>query len=95
MYMVKAKTKSGITFELDERIKDDSRLMYLLVRMQNASAPIEAGKAMNKLLALIFGDDDKAYAFMEEVASKHNGVCEPEVMIAELTEILDAMNKKN
>lgn len=95
MYMVKAKTKSGITFELDERIKDDARLMYLLVKMQNASAPMEAGKAMNQLLALIFGDDDKGYAFMEEIASKHDGVCEQEVMITELTEIFEAIKAKN
>ena len=93
--MVKGKTKSGIAFELDERIKDDARLMYLLVKMQNTTAPIEAGRAMNQLLALIFGDDDAAYAFMEEIASKHNGVCESKVMITELTEMLDGIKAKN
>lgn len=93
--MVKGKTKSGITFELDERIKDDARLMYLLVKMQNATVPMDAGKAMNQLLALFFGDDDKAYAFMEEVASKHDGVCESDVMVTELTEMLDAIKAKN
>lgn len=93
--MVKGKTKSGIVFELDERIKDDARLMYLLVKMQNAEEPIEAGKAMNQLLALIFGSDDAAFTFMEEVANKHDGICSSEEMIAELTDMLNALNAKN
>lgn len=93
--MVKVKTKSGISFEVDERIKDDARLMYLLVKMQNSADPMEACKAMNKLLALIFGNDDAAFAFMEEVANKHEGFCNSTVMIDELSEIFEAIKAKN
>lgn len=93
--MVKGKTKSGIKFRLDERIKDDTRLMHLLIKMQNVKEPIEAGKTMNQLLALIFGSDENTFAFMNEVADKHNGVCSTKDMLAELTEMLDALNAKN
>ena len=44
--MVKGKTKSGIAFELDERIKDDARLTYLLVKMQQSKETLEIGKSM-------------------------------------------------
>ena len=92
--MVKGKTKSGIAFEIDERIKDDTRLMTLIVKMKDATDTIEAGKALNQLLALIFGSDDNAYTFMNEVAERNEGVCSPDNMFAELTEILDSINAK-
>lgn len=93
--MVKGKTKSGIAFELDERIKDDARLTYLLVKMQQSKETLEIGKSMNQLLALIFGSDDGTYAFMSEVADKHNGICSASVMLEELTEMLAAIKAKN
>ena len=93
--MVKGKTKSGIAFELDERIKDDARLTHLLVKMHEAKEPMEAGKTTNQLLSLIFGSDDNTYAFMSEVAAKHDGVCSSEVMLEELTEMFEAIKAKN
>ena len=93
--MIKGKTKSGIEFELDERIKDDARLMHLLVRMQKAKEPVDTAEAMNNLLALIFGSDEGTFAFMNEVAVKHDGVCSAENMLVELTEMLEALNAKN
>ena len=93
--MVKGKTKSGIAFELDERIKDDARLTHLLVKMQKSKEALEIGESMNRLLALIFGSDDGTYAFMSEVADKHNGICSASVMLEELTEMLAAIKAKN
>lgn len=94
--MVKGKTKSGIAFEIDERIKDDSRLLLLLTRIQQKGIePIEVGKAMNELFDLIFGSFDATYAFMNEVASKNNGVCSNEIMLAEVTEMFNAIQAKN
>ena len=93
--MVSGKTKSGIPFELNEHIKDDARFMFLLVKMQNLTEPIEAGTAMNKLLTLVFGSEDAAYEFMEQIADNHEGVCSSEVMMAELTDILESINAKN
>lgn len=93
--MVKGKTKSGIAFELNEKIKDDARLMHLLVKIQQSKDPMEVGKGMNQLLALIFGSDDGTYAFMSEVADKHDGICSTSMMLVELTEMLEAINAKN
>lgn len=94
--MVKGKTKSGIAFELDERIKDDWRITYLLVNMQQKKGnTFEIGKSMNQLLALIFGSDDGTYAFMTEVADKHDGICSASVMLEELNEMFAAIKAKN
>ena len=93
--MVKGKTKSGIAFKIDERIKDDARVTYLLVRMQSDIEPLEVGRAMNDLLALIFGSSGGVYAFMNEVAAKHGGVCSNESMLQEITEIFEAIKAKN
>ena len=38
--VVKGETKSGIKFQLDSRIKDDARLLFLLTRAQNADDPM-------------------------------------------------------
>lgn len=92
---MKGKTKSGIVFELDERIKDDTRLTMLLVRMQKVKEPMEASAAMYDLLNLIFGSEENTFAFMNEVAEKHDGVCSTDVMLAELTEMLEAIKAKN
>ena len=96
--MVKGTTKSGIAFELDERIKDDARLTYLLVKIQKtaeSASLMDTGRAMNELLDLIFGSDENTFMFMNEVADKHDGVCSTAVMLEELTEMLDALNAKN
>ena len=94
--MVKGKTKSGISFELDERIKDDSRLLLLLTRIQQKKDDaIEVGKAMNELFDLIFGSFEETYAFMNEVASKNEGICSTEILLAEITEMFNAIQAKN
>ena len=92
---MKGTTKSGIKYELDERIKDDARLIHLLVRVQKSDELIKTAEAMNDLLVLFFGSDDNVYAFMNEVADKHDGVCSTENMLLELTEMLDALKAKN
>lgn len=93
--IVKGTTKSGIKFQLDSKIKDDTRLLFLLTKAQNVDDPMEAGKALMNLLALIFGSDDNVMVFMNEVADKHKGTCSSKDMIAELREILDAIESKN
>lgn len=94
--MVKGKTKSGIAFEIDERIKDDARLTYLLVKLQtNATDPLEAGKAMNQVMNLLFGSDEAVFNFMEAIASKNDGICSQEVLVAELTDLFNEIKAKN
>lgn len=93
--IVKGKTKSGIEFQLDSKIKDDARLLFLLTKATNAADPMEAGKSVMNLLTLIFGSDDGVMAFMNEVADKHKGVCDTKNMIAELQEMFNELNAKN
>ena len=94
--MVKGKTKSGIQFQLDERIKDDARFLYYLAKAQDDEADMgEKSKAIMGILKLVFGNDDGVINFMNAVASTNKGICNVEVMLSELTEMFDALNAKN
>ena len=94
--MVKGKTKSGIKFSLDERIKDDARILFILVQLQSKKVSVESkGALIFELLGKIFGNEDNVMAFMDEVASKHDGFCSYEFMLAEINEIFEAISAKN
>lgn len=93
--IIKGKTKSGIKFQLDSRIKDDVRLLFLMSRAQNTEDPITAGKAIMDILSLIFGTEDNVLTFMNEVARTHKGTCQTKDLIAELREMLDSLDAKN
>lgn len=94
--MVKGKTKSGIKFQIDERIKDDVRFLYFMTKAQSEDADVsEKSKAIMGVLNLIFGNDEGVISFMNAVASTNKGVCTVELMLSELTEMFDAINAKN
>lgn len=94
--MVKGKTKSGIKFQMDERIKDDARFLYYLSKAQDQEAGIEEqSKAITGILKLIFGTDEGVIQFMDAVAAVNDGICDVKTMLAELTEMFDALNAKN
>lgn len=94
--MVKGKTKSGIKFQLDERIKDDARFLYYLAKAQDDEADMgEQSKAIMGILKLIFGSDDGVLNFMNAVAACNDGICNVETLLAELKEMFDALNVKN
>lgn len=93
--MVKGKTKSGIKYQINEAIREDTRLLFLLVQLQSKDVPVEKkSEVMFNMLTLIFGAEG-VMPFMNEVANKHNGVCSTEAMVAELNEILESINAKN
>ena len=95
--IVKGTTKSGIKFKLDDKIKDDARLLFLLTKAQKNEEenPMEAANNIMTLLSLIFGSDDNVYLFMNEVADKHKGVCSSSDMISEIMDMFEAINAKN
>lgn len=94
--MVRGKTKSGIKFSLDERIKDDARLLFLIVQIQSDKVSVERkGALVFDLLNIIFGNEDNVMEFMDEVASKHDGFCSNEILMAELNDIFEALGAKN
>lgn len=94
--MVTGKTKSGIKFQLDERVKDDARFLYYMTKAQDDEADTnEKLKAIMGMLKLIFGSDEGVINFMNAVAASNDGVCNVETMISELTEMFDALDAKN
>ena len=94
--MVKGKTKSGIKFTLDERIKDDARFLYYLTKAQDDSIEFEEkSRAIMSILKLIFGTDEGVITFMDAVASVNEGVCDVKIMLSELTEMFEALDAKN
>lgn len=91
--MIEGKTKSGIEFNIDENIKGDPRLVYLIGKMMRMSDDgVEASKALSNMLDLVLGD--KAMEFMDQAAKIHKGLT-IEKMMAELNEIFEALNAKN
>lgn len=93
--IVKGTTKSGIKYQLDSKIKDDARMLFLMTKAQKTEDTMAAGKAIMDLLTLIFGSEDNVFAFMNEVARTHKGVCATKDMIAELQEMFESLNAKN
>ena len=94
--MISGKTKSGIKFNLDERIKDDARVLYMLVQIQSDKVEVERkGVLVFDMLRMIFGTDEGVMTFMDSVAQKHDGICSTEVLLKELNEIFDALGAKN
>lgn len=91
--MVRGKTKSGIEFELDERIKDDTRLFQYLVEMQSGDVQSQS-VALFDMLTLIFGDRKGVIQFQNAVASANDGVCSAALLTSELNEILEALSLK-
>lgn len=94
--MIKGTTKSGIKYQMDERIKDDARFLYYLAKAQDENA--DAGnqsKAIMGILKLIFGNDEGVINFMDAVASVNGGVCNVKAMLGEITEMFDELNAKN
>lgn len=93
--MVKGKTKSGIKFSMNEKVKEDARLLFYLVKIEDEeTSDLDKGKYVFKLLELFFGADGVP-VFMEEVAGKHDGICDTVSMMTELHEILEALGVKN
>lgn len=93
---MKGKTKSGIKYTIDERVKDDARFLYYLAKMQNKTEDeMSRVNAVMDMMKLIFGSDEGVIQFMNAVAECHEGVCDMGTMITELTEMFDGMNAKN
>lgn len=94
--MVKGKTKSGIEFQIDERVKDDMRLLRLFTKMQKPDIEAEeAAKIAMQTIDFIFGGEEGSDAFMDAVAGANGGICNAKTMIKELIEILNACKLKN
>ena len=94
--IVKGQTSSGIQFTLDKRIKDDTRVLFWLSRIQNDSLEVmERNQALFSLLELIFGSGDGLNTFLNEVAAKHDGIADITSLMNELNDMFEALAIKN
>lgn len=91
--MVKGKTKSGIEFKIDERIKGDTRLLQYIVEMQSDDTQTQT-TALFDMLGLMFGGRKGVVNFQNAVAANNNGLCSTELLVKELTEIMEALSLK-
>lgn len=94
--LIKVKTESGIKLTIDKRVKEDTRLLFYLSRIQDKNlTQLEQNEILFSLLRLIFGSDQNVGVFMNEVAAHHEGVADPKNLLKEITEIFDALKVKN
>lgn len=94
--IIKGTTKSGISFQLDENIKNDARIVRFLTKIQRPGGDtFEKSDAFFQLLDKVFGSDENVTVFMDEVARVNKGVCSMEAMMGELNEMFEALNAKN
>lgn len=92
--IIKGTTSSGLKFQINSEIREDTRTLLYLTKMQKKTHdPLEQSAALFELLTLVFGQDVEI--FMNEVAYRHGGVASTEALIAELKEIFDAAKLKN
>ena len=95
-YIVSGTTKSGIAYTVDRRVRQDSRFLHLLVKMQDKKrTQNERAEALFSLLEMLFGGDDNILMFENEIAAHNDGICSQEQLIEELKDIFDAINAKN
>ncbi len=97
--IIEGRTRSGIVFCIDKRIKEDARaLMYMRKLRRFKEGESEAAEAVDALydfLELLFGSGDGLRIFCNEVAEKHDGFATASALMTELNEILEACNLKN
>lgn len=90
--MVKGKTPSGFKFAVDEAIKTD----WLLIKCLKESESEDLNKRLDAtihLVSILFGSDEKEKEYYEYVASKHGGHVPFEILRADITAIMEALNE--
>ena len=94
--IIHGKTKSGIEFTLDKRVKEDTRLLLWLTNLQDEKkSALQKSDALFALLSFLFGSEEALAIFMDEVAAHHEGVADVKSLLAELSDMLEALDIKN
>lgn len=84
-------TKSGYQYDIDNRILTDWRFVTALTKCQTSKKDtFEKLSGTQEMAKLLFGD--KFEEFMDFIASKNDGYCPSEVIMAEVTEIFQSAN---
>ena len=102
--IIEGKTRSGIQFKVDRRIKEDARTLFYIRKLRKYKAETDkdntekaeaAIDAVYSLLEVIFGTEEGLMLFMNEVAARHDGVAAPAGLMDELNDIMEACDLKN
>lgn len=88
--MIKGKTSTGFNFNVDERVKDDWRIVDAIVDSESEDASVKL-KATKTLVDLVLGKDKEK--MIQHIMKKNNGFCSSEAMTSEVTEIFNAIKE--
>lgn len=88
--MITGKTKSGFKFSIDERIKDDWRVLSAIADCESAD---ESKKivGLSSLVDIILGN--QKVEFLDHIAKKNDGFVPSSAVMDDVTSILNAMNE--
>lgn len=83
--MIKGKTKTGFAFEIDERVKNDWRLIsnIALAESDNISERVKGTAA---LVSLLLGKNEKK--FMEHISKINDGYIPMDAVMNELVDMI-------
>ncbi len=94
--LIEGETRSGLKFKINAAVREDTRVLYLLTRMQIDSLPMmEKSKALFNLMEVIFGSGEGFFNFQNEVAYRHGGIVNTHTLMEELSDIIEAAKLKN
>lgn len=94
--LIEGETRSGLKFKINAAVREDTRVLYLLTRMQTESLPImEKSKALFNLMEVIFGSGEGFFTFQNEVAYRHGGIVNTQTLMDEVSDIIEAAKLKN
>lgn len=88
--MIKGKTSTGFEFNVDERIKDDWRIIDAIVDSESEDASVKL-KASKTLVDLILGKDKER--MIKHITDNNDGFCTSDALLAEITEIFNAIKE--
>lgn len=91
MGMIAARTKDGLEFQIDERIKNDWRLVKAIGKADSEN-PVERMNGTIELVTLLVGEDGEK-KLAEHIMEKNEGFCPMDEIKRYILEIMDSMKE--
>lgn len=88
--MIEGKTKSGFKFKVDERLKDDWRIIEAIVDSESDDASLKL-KGTKTLVDLVLGKDKQK--MIDHISKKNDGYCSIESLSSEIADIFSAIKE--
>lgn len=86
-------TKSGYQFDINNRILKDWRFVSALTKCQQSKTEFGKLEGVQEMVSLLFGDKYEEY--LKHVASKNDGYCDSDFIMADIKDIFESVNVKN